>query len=461
MAESAIENCVHARHAMLPGGWAADTEIGIDSAGQIAAVRSGVPYAGGAVRAGLVIPGVPNVHSHAFQRAMAGRAEHMVPGADNFWTWREGMYTLANALSPVDLETIATLAYCEMLAAGYTAVCEFHYLHHGPGGQRYSDRTETSRALIRAARSAGIRLVLLPVLYMHGGFGARATEPRQAAFVNAVPEYLGLLEALSGLAERTVSFGVAFHSLRAVSPEAMEHVLDAVSGQPLPIHLHIAEQAREVRDCEAWSGKRPIAWLLDRGIADERWCLVHATHANDAELRGIAAAGAVVGLCPTTEANLGDGVFPLEPYLAAGGRMAIGSDSQVSVSPVEELRWLEYGQRLALGRRNVGATAAEPHTGARLFRSVVAGGAQALGVKAGAIAPGQAADLLELDAASPSFAGAGADEVLDRLVFAGNRPLVKNVMVAGRWVVRGGRHPDEESAAAGFARVMARLKPAP
>lgn len=440
---------LHARHAMLPDDWGNGITVRLDAAGGIAGVEAGATASGD----GVLLPGLANCHGHAFQRAMAGRAEVNGPGPDTFWTWREQMYALAGATDPAALEAIATLVYVEMLEAGYTSVCEFHYLHHGPGGVRHADPAAASRALLRAAAATGIRLTLLPVLYMHGGFGGRAPEPAQLPFVHDVHGYLGLLESLRDAAGPTTRVGIAFHSLRAVTERAMEDVLDwrADALPDCPVHIHVAEQLQEVHECEAWSGHRPVDWLLSRGWVDSRWCLVHATHLSEEEVRWLAATGAVAGLCPTTEANLGDGIFPLEAYLAEGGRLAIGSDSHVSVSPVEELRWLEYGQRLTVGRRSVAATDAEPHCGARLVRAALAGGREALGQDCGRIAPGAAADLVELDGAHPLLAGATGDELLDRWVFSGNRPLVRNAWVAGRQVVRDGRHPLAAEAAAAFA----------
>ena len=447
---------LRAHRALLHTGWARDVTIYTDAAGRIARLAPAEP----GETSGLVIPGMPNVHSHAFQRALAGRAEQAGRGPDAFLTWRERMYALSRCFAPADLEAVATLLYVEMLEAGYTSVCEFHYLHHGPDGVPHADPAAASRALIRAAAAAGIRLTLLPVLYMHAGFGAQPPEPAQAAFIHTVRDYLGLLGMLLGDQGDTVRVGIAFHSLRAVSPAAIDEVLAwrASAAPGCPVHIHIAEQLQEVRDCEAWCGLRPVEWLLEQGLVDENWCLVHATHMTGHESRALAATGAVVGLCPTTEANLGDGLFPLGEFLAAGGRIGIGSDSQVSVSPVEELRWLEYGQRLLHGRRNVAASQTEPNTGARLVRAALAGGRQALGQEAGSIAAGNVADFVELNADHPLLAGGDGDELLDRFVFAGNRPLVTSVVVAGRQVVRDGHHPLAAAAAAGFAAAMARVR---
>jgi formimidoylglutamate deiminase len=446
---------LHASRVLMPDGWAEDTDIVIDAAGRVVQTAPGA----GIVRpAGVLLPGIPNVHSHAFQRALAGRTER-AGGPDTFRAWRERMYELAHRVTPEDLEAIATLVYVEMLEAGYTAVAEFHYLHHGPGGARHADPAAASRALLAAAARAGIRLTLLPVLYEYGGFGARPPARAQAPFVQTVREYLALLETLCAERNAAAHIGIAFHSLRAVSPAAMEAVLAWRAGAlpRCPVHIHVAEQAEEVQDCESWSGRRPVEWLLERGWVDEHWCLVHATHVTAAETHALAGSGAVVGLCPTTAANLGDGIFPLDAYLAAGGRIAIGSDSHVSVSPVEELRWLEYVQRLVHGRRNVAASDAQPHTGTRLVRAALAGGSRALGIETGVIAPGAWADLIELDLHDVLFAGAPREELLDRWVFAGNRPLVANVWVGGRQVVRNGRHPLAADAAEAFAEVMRSL----
>lgn len=431
--------------ALLPDGWSTGAVIEVE-AGLVTAVSRGASGGGG-----ILLPGMPNSHSHAFQRALAGRSEWAGPGTDSFWSWREGMYALARQLDPAAIECIATWLYVEMLEAGYTSTCEFHYLHRT--GDPHADPAASSRALLRAAAATGMRLTLLPVLYQQGGFGGQPPSAAQRGFVLELPEYLGLLEALREEQGPAVRIGIALHSLRAVSPAAIEAVLEwrARQDPECPVHIHVAEQPREVEECLAWSGCRPVQWLLDRGLVDPHWCLVHATHMDARETLALAASGAVVALCPSTEANLGDGLFLLADFLAAGGRIAIGSDSQASVSPVEELRWLEYGQRLAQGRRNIAASSAEPHCGARLYRAALAGGAVASGQPLGALAAGHAADVVELDDAHPLLAGAEGDELLDRLVFAGNRSLVRRVVVAGRELVRDGRHPLAGAAGAAFA----------
>ncbi|MBN8728622.1 MAG: formimidoylglutamate deiminase [Xanthomonadales bacterium] len=416
---------------------------------------------GGAMPAGRwLLPGMPNLHSHAFQRAMAGLAERRGPAGqaeDSFWTWRETMYAFAGRIGPRELTAIAAQLYMEMLKAGYTQVCEFHYLHHRPDGRPYDDSAEMSLALIDAAREAGIGLTLLPTLYMSGGFDGRALAERQRRFGHELEAYLRLVERLRLQASPMLQVGIALHSLRAVPAEALAALLGSGLAQDGPIHIHIAEQMAEVEECLAVRGARPVEWLLDHAEVDCRWCLVHATHLSASEAMRLAASGAVAGLCPTTEGNLGDGLFPLEAYLGHGGIIGIGSDSHVSISPVEELRWLEYGQRLATHRRNV-AAAPGGSTGERLWQAALAGGAQASGVSIGAIAEGHRADLLVLDEDSPLLAARNPDEVVDSFVFAGNTPLVREVMVAGEWRVRDGRHVDEDRIAGRFRAVARRLR---
>ena len=383
------------------------------------------------------LPGMPNLPSHAFQRAMAGLAERQTHSEDSFWTWRELMYRFAGRVTPDSQHAIASQLYAEMLAAGYTTVCEFHYLHHHPDGRPYDDPAAMSKSLVAAARDTGIRLTLLPVLYMTGGFDGRPLSDRQKRFGHTLDAYLALVQSLRALEDDTLRVGVALHSLRAVPEAAMQALLGAIDGQRLPVHIHIAEQVGEVQDCEALRGARPVEWLLANAPVDETWTLVHATHLTPAEVQGIAASGATVAICPTTEANLGDGLFPLRDYLAAGGHWGIGSDSHVSVSPVEELRWLEYGQRLAARRRNIAVSGDETSTGALLYSQALAGGLRACGQP-----PAAADDFVVLDADAAALACATADDLHDRVVFGGNRPLVDAVHVAGRQVVVGGRHRD-------------------
>jgi formimidoylglutamate deiminase len=410
--------------------------------------------------AGWNLPGIANLHSHAFQRAMAGLAERRSDAgahlgardqhADSFWTWRETMYRFAARFDPDTLQAVAAQLYVEMLEAGYTAVCEFHYLHHAPDGSSYEDPAAMSRALIAAARETGIRLTLLPVLYMTGGFDGRPLSERQRRFRHDADGYLRLLEVLRSESDDRLRVGCALHSLRAVPADAMAAVVAALPADAR-IHVHIAEQIGEVQDCLAIRDARPVEWLLANAPVDARWTLVHATHLDDAEIAGIARSGATVAICPTTEANLGDGLFPLSAFLDAGGRWGIGSDSHISVSPVEELRWLEYGQRLATRHRNIAVVAGTVSVGATLLHGVTASAVQATGFE------DVSDDRIVLDADAPILAGATADDVVDRWIFSGNRSVVREVMVAGEMPVREGRHRDREAIVARYRNAMARL----
>ena len=398
----------------------------------------------------LILPGLPNIHSHAFQRAMAGLAERQGDPQDSFWTWREQMYRFAGRITPESLHDIAAQLYVEMLEAGYTSVCEFHYLHHQAGGQPHADPAAMSGALIAAAREAGIRLTLLPVLYMQGGFDGRPLAARQRRFGHALDAFVALVESLRAQQDAKLRVGVALHSLRAVPPDAMRALL-ASSVADGPVHIHVAEQVAEVDECVASRGARPVQWLLDNAAVDQRWTLVHATHVDAAELKGIAGSGAVVALCPTTEANLGDGLFPLRDFLDGGGRIGIGSDSNVSVSPVEELRWLEYGQRLRARARNIVASPEMPSVGESLLVHAVSGGRQSTGQV------GLENDSITLDPDAPALAGVGAADLHDRFVFGGNRSLVREVRVGGDVVVRDGRHPRAGAIAGRYRRTLRAL----
>ena len=401
--------------------------------------------------AGWRLPGIANLHSHAFQRAMAGIAERQTDPEDSFWTWRETMYRMAARFDPDTLQAVAAQLYVEMLEAGYTTVCEFHYLHHAPDGTPYADPAAMSRALVAAARDTGIRLTLLPVLYMSGGFDGRALGERQRRFGHGVDGFLALIDGLRREQDAALRVGCALHSLRAVPADAMHAVLAALP-RDMPVHIHIAEQIGEVQDCLALRGARPVEWLLANVQVDPRWTLVHATHLEPAEVQGIARSGATVAICPTTEANLGDGLFPLREFLAAGGAFGIGSDSQISVSPVEELRWLEYGQRLATHHRNIAVRADSPSVGKTLLQGVLASAGHATG---GNVA-GEG-DWLLLDDDAPQLAGATADDIVDRWIFSGNRNLVREVQVAGERVVVEGRHRDRDAIAARYRQAIAKL----
>lgn len=390
---------------------------------------------------GWALPGIANLHSHAFQRAMAGLAERQTDPNDSFWTWRETMYAMAARFDPDLLHAVASQLYVEMLEAGYTTVCEFHYLHHAPDGTPYAQADAMSQALLRAARDTGIRITLLPVLYMTGGFDGRPLSERQRRFGHSVDAYLRLLETLRVSESDTVRIGCALHSLRAVPSDAMHEVLTALPAASR-IHIHIAEQLPEVEECIALRGARPVQWLLDSVPVDARWTLVHATHLDDEEVRDIAGSGGTVAICTTTEANLGDGLFPLRSYLDAGGRWGIGSDSNSSVDPVEELRWLEYGQRLRAQRRNIASSMREPSVGHTLLNGVLASAADSTGLDAN--------DIIMLDADAPILVGATDADVVGRWLFSGNRPLVRDVEVAGVRVVEDGRHRDRDAIASRF-----------
>jgi formimidoylglutamate deiminase len=377
---------------------------------------------------------------------MAGLAEHQTNPEDSFWTWRETMYRFAARFDPDTLHAIAAQLYAEMLEAGYTTVCEFHYLHHAPDGRPYADPAAMSRALASAARDTGIRLTLLPVLYMSGGFDGRALSDRQRRFGHGIDDYLRLLDTLRRDEHDGLRIGCALHSLRAVPAEAMREVL-AVLPADSPVHIHIAEQIGEVQDCISIRGAPPVEWLLANADVDAHWTLVHATHLTDAEVQGIADSGATVAICPTTEANLGDGLFPLRAYLDAGGAWGIGSDSQISVSPIEELRWLEYGQRLATRHRNIAVRPGVSSVGENLLRGTLASGANATSHAIGNLVDDHCGDWIVLDTDAPQFAGVTAHDAVDRWIFSGNRNLVRDVHVAGRQVVAEARHRDRDAIA--------------
>ncbi|HUQ75851.1 MAG TPA: formimidoylglutamate deiminase [Burkholderiales bacterium] len=426
-----------ARDALLPAGWARDVVIGVDN-GDIVAAQADSAADGAERLQGPALPGMANLHSHAFQRGMAGLAEVRGAPDDDFWTWRELMYRFVERVTPEQGEAIALQLYIEMLKHGYTAVAEFNYLNH-PGGML--------DAHLSAASTAGIAITALPSLYRWSGFSNQPLQPRQKRFDSDVRSIMDAFRAVKQTAD--VRAGIAPHSLRAVDPGALRELVATLPGDA-PIHIHAAEQSREVEDCRLALGQRPVEWLLSNFAVDERWCVVHATHMVEEETRGLAKSAAVAGLCPTTEGNLGDGIFPLLEYRAAGGRYGIGGDSHVSRDPVEELRLLEYVQRLMARKRNlvVGKSAA---VGTTLWLEAAAGGAQAMGRAMGAIAPGKRADLVVLDTEQRGDAAANA------LVFSGTPGMVRDVMVAGRWVLAGRHHAAEEAAAARYRDAVSQL----
>ena len=446
--------------ALLPDGWADAVRIEADATGAITAVTPKSESRNASILTGPVLPGMPNLHSHAFQRAMAGWAERAGSGGD-FWGWRETMYRFLGRLGPEECEAVAAQLYVEMLKAGYTSVGEFHYVHHDPAGRPYDRPGEMSERIVAAATRAGIGLTLLPVLYARGGFDDAPVGEAQRRFATDTDGLLAIVAELrrAHSADPQIRIGVAPHSLRAVPPEALAALVAGIQAedQMAPIHIHVAEQTQEVEACQAATGARPVEWLLGEAPVDGRWCLVHATHMTETETRALAASDAVAGLCPTTEANLGDGLFALPGYLGAGGKLGIGSDSNVSVDPVEELRWLEYGQRLVRRERLIAASETAPSTGARLVALALAGGSQALGRPIGRIEVGARADLVVLDADHPTLIGRAGDGLLDSLVFASRGNPVKDVVVGGRRVIRDGRHAAEEATLAAYHAALGAL----
>ncbi|HEY4369864.1 MAG TPA: formimidoylglutamate deiminase [Steroidobacteraceae bacterium] len=443
--------------AWLAEGWRNSVVVSIDAAGNIAAINADDTATPATLVRGAAIPGMPNVHSHAFQRAMAGLAEHRDSNNDSFWTWREAMYGLAGSMSPAALNAIAAQLYTEMLKAGYTSVCEFHYLHHAAARQPDTDPLLMSQALIDAATAAGIGLTLLPTLYQTSEFGAAPPSERQRQFVLPTPQFIELVQKLRATPRSPqIEIGMALHSLRAVPPEAMREVLTAlaVPGHSGAIHIHVAEQQREVAASLQHTGRRPIEWLLENATVDQSWCLVHATHATADELVAVARCGATIALCPTTEGNLGDGYFPLPEFLRAGGSFAIGSDSQISLAPCEELRWLEYQSRLRRQQRNICSGSDSSSVGATLWRMACVSGARASGRNIGEIKVGARADIVVVDTDTPLFCNRSADAIIDTFVFAGDSSVVRDVMVGGRWLVQGGAHFAETAIAAGYKRAV-------
>lgn len=441
--------------AWLSGAWRRDVRV-IVAAGEIVSIEAGHAAQHGDVRHAIALPGLPNLHSHAFQRGMAGQAELRGSTDDSFWTWREVMYRFLARLTPEDMQAIAALAYAEMLETGFTRVGEFHYVHHDADGAPYADPAGLSAAIAAAAEETGIALTLLPVFYAHAGFGGTAPGAGQRRFINDVDSYARLhaaaAQAIATLPDAVI--GIAPHSLRAVTPDELSALLALnPSG---PVHIHIAEQVAEVEACLAWSGARPVEWLMAHAPVDPRWCLVHATHMTPAETQALAASGAVAGLCPITEANLGDGLFPAVDYCAAGGRWGVGSDSNVLIDASEELRWLEYGQRLHHRGRNILAPAAGARTGAALLGGALAGGAQALGATAG-FAVGAPADFVTLDAAHPALATAPEGTLADAWIFAAGRGAIDGVWRRGRQVVAGGVHLRRRELVDRYGKVVHRL----
>ncbi len=457
-----------APHARLPNGWQPDVLLQWDKHGTLTTVRSHTPAdmlkaVARLQRArGPILAGMPNLHSHAFQSAMSGLTEYRAQAADSFWSWRDLMYLFAARISPQSMAAIAHWLYIDMLKAGYTSVCEFHYIHHQPGGARYAQPSEMSQQLVNAAERAGLGMTLLPVLYQYSGFDAQAPRQDQQRFLNTPEQLLVLLESLQRSHPETAQrrYGVAPHSLRAVSEATLTTLLNGMDRlfPGAPIHIHIAEQTAEVEACVANAGARPVRWLLDHFPVDQRWCLVHATHMDAGETQSLARSGAIAGLCLTTEANLGDGIFPARDYLMADGRFGLGSDSHIGLDWRSELRLLEYGQRLMRHERNVLASTQHAHVADRLFDAAAQGGAQASGRDVGSLVVGHQADFMVLDPNHPHLAEQHPDSWLSGMVFSErNKTPIRDVYVAGAQVVHDGRHRDEEQAYARYRQALSKL----
>ncbi len=439
--------------ALLPHGWAKRVRVTAVK-GRIERVTSDVDPADTDERLNVGIPGIPNLHSHAFQRGIAGLTERRGPEGDSFWTWRDLMYRFVERIDPDQMEAIAALAYAEMLECGFTQVGEFHYLHHDRGGAPFTDPGEMAGRLAAAAANTGIGLTLLPTYYAHGGFGGVEPNNRQRRFISDRERFARILESSRKVVARLPGgrVGLAPHSLRAVTPAELTWLIGLAPDGV--IHIHIAEQTKEVDDCVSWCGRRPVEWLLEHTGVDERWCLVHATHMTDSEAHAVAASGAVVGLCPITEANLGDGIFPGPAFLSLGGRIGIGSDSNVLVNAAEEFRTLEYSQRLAHRGRNVLASGAGASTGRTLFDRALEGGSQVL-QSAGGLVPGASLDVVTFKTEEPRLFHRGGDDVLDSWIFAGGE--IDCVWRAGERVVADGRHRDREAIVARYRRALKNL----
>lgn len=439
--------------ALLPSGWANDVRVEMSGC-MISGVSIGTPALPGDEQAAIGLPGLSNVHSHAFQRGMAGLAEHRGPNDDDFWSWREVMYRFLDRLTPDDVEAICAMAYVEMLETGYTRVGEFHYLHNDTSGARYSDPAEMAGRVVAAAEATAIGLTLLPVFYAHSDFGGAAPRPGQRRFLNDLDGFARLLAASERLLPADGVLGIAPHSLRAVTGEELAALIAMRSNGP--IHIHAAEQVREVEASLAFSGARPVEWLLANAGVDQRWCLIHATHLTDAETDALAASGAVAGLCPVTEANLGDGIFPAIRYLEAGGRIATGTDSNILIDPAQELRALEYSQRLSRRARNLLASERQPSVGRRLFDASLAGGARALGTTQG-LAVGMTADIVTLDADHPVLHGRQGDLLLDSWIFAARTGCIDSVWRGGRKLVSGGLHKNRDAVGQRYRAALDRI----
>jgi formimidoylglutamate deiminase len=454
------EHLLWAPQAWIAGRWQASVVLAVDALGRWADIRPGVtlPPAGARQLPGPVLPGLVNAHSHAFQRAFAGLSERRESDTDDFWSWRDRMYGVAQRITPEQMQAVAEHLYVELLRGGYTQVCEFHYLHHGPHGQPFANRATMCHALAGAAAGAGIGLTVLPVLYERAGFAQPRLRDDQSRFASTPALVHQLMRAVQGLGQAHVNAGVAIHSLRAASAQAITELIWLVGDETVPIHIHVAEQTQEVTDCLAATGRRPIDWLCREMAPDARWQLVHATHATPTEIDAVARTGAGIVICPGTEGNLGDGLANLPGWLQAGVPMAIGSDSHVTRNWPEELRWLEYGQRLHLRQRNVCASPGQQSaTAARLWDTALAAGGKAAGQASWGLVAGARADALVIDTDAPALLGVPASHQLDALVFASAAPAWREVIVAGNIVLQDGRHAHQERIAQRYRQAMEAL----
>jgi len=455
----------YAKNILLSHGWATDKTLTIEN-GVITAITSGRAVET-TLLSGAVIPGMVNCHSHAFQRAFAGFSEQGSEGQDSFWTWRKIMYKFLAQLSQDDAQVIAQQLYIEMLKMGYTRVAEFHYLHHNINGDTYvsdninGELSTMAQAIFKAAQNSGIGLTMLPVLYQYAGFGKQKPNEGQKRFINSTTQFNQLVSDCFDLTKKypNTNVGIAPHSLRAVDKESIKKAVAHVRSldDKAPIHIHIAEQQQEVNDCLLHYSKRPVQWLLDNIELDEHWCLIHATHIDEQEQQGIVTSKAIAGICPTTEANLGDGIFPTVDYLALKGTFAIGSDSHISVNPIEELRWLEYAQRLTKQQRAILASSETASVGQNLWQKAAVGGAQSTSSNTGTLAVGKQADLLVLDEEQTRLFANKNQHLLDSVIFASQKNIIKDVMVNGNLVVQNGSHEQEQSSADNFATLLKKL----
>ncbi|WP_286234318.1 formimidoylglutamate deiminase [Thalassotalea sediminis] len=446
---------IYGKNILLNTGWVEDKTLVIDDGTIVDIVDGKLPNA---EALNIIIPGMINCHSHAFQRAFAGFSEQGSEGQDSFWTWRKVMYQFLAKLTDKDAEIIATQLYIEMLKMGYTRVAEFHYLHHNQQGNKYQSLATMARSIFCAAKNTGIGLTMLPVLYQYSGFSQQQPNDGQKRFINDVSQFNALVSECFDISKgiENTNVGIAPHSLRAVDKASLHYAVKHVRSlaSDAPIHIHIAEQQKEVADCIAHYNKRPVQWLFDNIDVDQHWCLIHATHIDEQERKLMVEKGVIAGICPTTEANLGDGIFPTAEYVNEGGIFAIGSDSHISVNPVEELRWLEYAQRLIRQQRALLASTDVPSVGQYLWQKAAQGGAISTSSNTGELAIGKQADLLVLDDSQMRLFAKSRMHLLDSLVFASQKPSIEHVMVNGTWVIRDGQHPKQAQAEQQFAQLL-------